>query len=40
MATEFILGRLGDYVESTEAGDLDDATETLDRIKNMMSLET
>lgn len=32
------LEELGDYVESTEAGDLDDAKETLDRIRNMMGL--
>jgi aminoglycoside phosphotransferase (APT) family kinase protein len=34
------LEELGDYVESTETGDLDDAKETLERIKNMMSLES
>ncbi len=34
------LEELGDYVESTEAGDLDDAKETMGRIKNMMALES
>ena len=32
------LEELGDYVESTEAGDLDDALDTLGRIRNMMEL--